>query len=303
LVAFTCNKRSKIEMMIAGFYGRQKSHLFLQRYLGRLVFLFGALLLLQEASGDDLQSTTEITPSISTPLIDEFKQTVRQHLTIPLGEADTYALLLSTALVANDIDITTKSFVVLVDRNPNVEILLVFWGEIAAGWRLVGASAISTGLPGRYEHFKTPLGVFDHSLENPDFRAEGTKNKLGVRGYGAKGGRIFDFGWVKAARGWGDGHMGELRLQMHSTDPDLLDPRLGTAQSEGCIRMPAELNEFIDRHAILDADYDRVVMVGVKPWVLRSDRLPTVWDGRYLVVVESSYSKRPQWAIRQKISR
>jgi hypothetical protein len=75
-------------------------------------------------------------------------------------------------------------FVVLVDRNPNVQALFVFLGTVVGGWTLAGASAISTGLPGKYEHFKTPLGVFDHSRENPDFRAEGTKNKFGIRGYG-----------------------------------------------------------------------------------------------------------------------
>jgi hypothetical protein len=187
-------------------------------------------------------------------------------------------------------------FVVLVDRNPNVQALFVFLGTVVGGWTLAGASAISTGLPGKYEHFKTPLGVFDHSRENPDFRAEGTKNKFGIRGYGDKGGRIYDFGWVKAPRGWGDGHMGELRLQMHSTDRDLLERRLGTAQSEGCVRMPAELNEFLDIHGILDQDYERVIAAGNQSWVLRRDRLPTPWSGRYLVVVESATSSRAPWA-------
>jgi hypothetical protein len=36
--------------------------------------------------------------------------------------------------------------------------------------------------------------VFEHTLDNPDFRAEGTVNEFGIRGYGTKGMRIFDFG-------------------------------------------------------------------------------------------------------------
>ena len=65
---------------------------------------------------------------------------------------------------------------------------------MAQGWRLIGATPVSTGLLGRYEYFTVPLGVFDHSMLNPDCRAEGTKNKLGVRGYGREGMRGYNFG-------------------------------------------------------------------------------------------------------------
>jgi hypothetical protein len=204
--------------------------------------------------------------------------------------------LLDAALAREFISENPPSFIVLVDRNPSIQVLFVFLGTSATGWTSVSAAPVSTGLPGKYEHFQTPLGVFEHSQENPDFRAEGTKNKLGIRGYGNKGGRIYDFGWVKAPRGWGDGHMGELRLQMHSTDRALLERRLGTAQSEGCVRMPAELNEFLDVHAILDQDYERVIEAGMHPRVLRTDRQPTAWSGRYLVVIESDVAIRPSWA-------
>ena len=234
-------------------------------------------------------------PSLSS-FTASFEQRVLQHLTIPAATATDYATLLDTALKNGDITESATSFIILVDRNPNVQTLFLFIGTNTDGWNLVGAAAISTGLPGKYEHFKTPLGVFDHSRDNPDFRAEGTKNKFGIRGYGNKGGRIYDFGWVKAPRGWGDGHMGELRLQMHSTDRGLLEQRLGTAQSEGCVRIPAELNEFLDIYAILDQDYERVIEAGTRPWVLRSDRHVTPWSGRYLVVIESDAVIRPAWA-------
>ena len=267
-----------------------------------LLFIYMMVLPFQVVTAQGLAATNVTIPiSIpSTPLVAEFNQTVTLHLTVPAAQTLAYAALLSAALTASGITDTSQKFVVVVDRNPNVQVLMVYWGTLANGWSLVGASSISTGLPGKYEHFKTPLGVFDHSRENPDFRAEGTKNEFGIRGYGNKGGRIYDFGWVKAARGWGDGHMGELRLQMHSTDADRLEQRLGTAQSEGCVRMPAELNEFIDRHGILDEDYDQVVAVGDHPWVLRNDRVATPWSGRYLVVVESDATIRPDWAPRRK---
>ncbi|MDP9109184.1 MAG: murein L,D-transpeptidase, partial [Pseudomonadota bacterium] len=71
---------------------------------------------------------------------------------------------------------------------------------------------------------------------------------------------------------------------------------LGTAQSEGCVRIPALLNEFIDRYGILDEDYDRAVANGGHLWLLRADRAPTPWSGQFLVVVESSDSTRPVWS-------
>jgi hypothetical protein len=192
--------------------------------------------------------------------------------------------------------LATLQFVLLVDRSPHVQAALLYFGASEAGWRLVGAAPVSTGLPGSYEHFTTPLGVFDHSTRNPDYRAEGTKNKLGFRGYGRKGLRVYDFGWIEAPRGWGDGAMGVLRLQMHATDPDLAEWRLGTPRSEGCVRIPSALNDFIDRHGLLDQDYLQAEAVGSSLWVLRKDRTPTATPGRFMVVVDSMQPERPTWS-------
>jgi hypothetical protein len=82
---------------------------------------------------------------------------------------------------------------------------------------------------------------------------------------------------------------------MHATDPDTLAKRLGTAQSEGCIRVPATFDAFLDRHAILDADYDAALAQGQTFWVLSKDRSPTPWSGRYLVIVDTRRDARPDW--------
>ena len=238
----------------------------------------------------------EVAPASALPLAAEFLRDVTPRLLMPPDETTAYAAHLQKALDAAQVTLAVPQFIVLVDRSPNVQAALLYWGSAGQGWGLVGAAPVSTGLPGRYEHFLTPLGVFDHSMENPDFRAEGTKNKLGFRGYGIKGRRIYDFGWVESPRGWGNGAMGKLRLQMHSTDPVLAEPRLGTAQSEGCVRIPAMLNEFIDRHGLLDEDYARALAEGDHLWVLRKDRTPTPSPGRYLVVVDTGRQERPAWA-------
>lgn len=230
------------------------------------------------------------------PLAAEFAQQVSSRLLMPDDEQVAYGARLQDALTAAQVTLAAPQFIVLVDRSPNVQAALIYWGSAERGWQFIGASPVSTGLPGRYEHFLTPLGVFEHSLANPDFRAEGTKNELGFRGYGVKGMRIYDFGWIDSPRGWGDGSMGELRLQMHSTDPVLAEPRLGTAQSEGCVRIPATLNDFIDRHGLLDEDYDRALAEGDTLWVLRKDRTPVSSPGRYLVVVDTEREARPDWS-------
>ena len=231
----------------------------------------------------------------SVPLSAEFAYEVTEALHPPPETVAAYAQAMQQALAAEGRDFTQLQFVALVDRSPQVQALLLFWGRDGL-WQLVGAAPVSTGQPGRYEHFETPLGVFDHSLANPDFRAEGSKNELGIRGYGRKGLRVFDFGWVKAPKGWGDGATSEMRLQMHATDPDVLEQRLGSAQSKGCVRIPAALNELLDRFGVLDADYLQAADAGRQLWVLRADRTPTAWPGRYLVVVDSLATQRPGWA-------
>ena len=161
---------------------------------------------------------------------------------------------------------------------------------------MIGASPVSTGRPGTFDHFLTPLGVFEHTTANMDFRAEGTKNELGVRGYGVRGMRVYDFGWVMADRGWGAPGKSAMRLQMHATDPDLLEPRLGLPQSKGCLRIPASLNVFIDHHGLLDLDYERAANEGQHLWVLSLDRSVSQWAGKYLIVIDSMSNTRPTWA-------
>ena len=232
------------------------------------------------------------------PLAAAFQSQVTPQLQLPLAEREAYAQRLQRELDSSPLSPGTPQFVLLVDRSAQVQAALLYFGPTERGWAFVGAAPVSTGLPGRFEHFTTPLGVFDHNTGNPDFRAEGTQNKLGFRGYGRKGMRVYDFGWIEAPRGWGNGAMGVLRLQMHATDPDLAEWRLGTPQSEGCVRIPAALNDFIDRHGLLDQDYLQAAAAGpgMPRWVLRKDRTPTATPGRTLVVVDSERPDRPAWS-------
>ena len=228
----------------------------------------------------------------------DFACEVDMRLEIPGGEQAAYAARLETAFAAAGIAVAelAPQHVLLVDRNAKVQAALLYRTLPGGGWRFEGAVPVSTGLPGTFEHFATPLGVFAHSLDSLDFRAEGTLNENGILGYGRKAMRVYDFGWVPQERGWGDHAPGTMRLQVHSTDPAQLEPWLGAPRSKGCIRVPASFNDFIDRRGVLDADYEQALAAGRDFWVLRPEREATRWPGRYLVVVDSERGARPAWS-------
>lgn len=229
-------------------------------------------------------------------LATEFAREVSPRLALPADEQLGYAELLRAALSNEGIFAPSPRYVVLVDRSAFVQAAFIYRLGPGIDWAWIGASPASTGRPGSVDHFLTPLGVFPHSLQNMDFRAEGTRNKNGIRGFGIKGMRVFDFGWAMGERGWGAGGKSIMRLLLHATDPDSLEKRLGERASKGCIRVSATLNRFIDQYGLIDADYEQVVQRGRLPWVLRGDRTPVATPGRYLVVVDTQRSARPAWA-------
>lgn len=226
-----------------------------------------------------------------------FQSRVTPRLALPPDEVLRYAHLTQALLDQSGTPLLTPQYVVVVDRSPLVQAVLLFWWGVHTPAVLVGASRVSTGRVGQFDHFESPLGVFAHTLDNPDFRAEGTKNAQGFRGYGAKGLRVFDLGWQQATRGWGKGGVSTMRLQMHATDPDLAEPKLGSVQSKGCLRIPASLNRLLDQFGVLDADYEAAHATGPALWVLNAERTPVAGAGRYVVVVDSQRSERPAWAV------
>jgi len=179
-------------------------------------------------------------------------------------------------------------FVVYVDRNPQKQILMVALVE-AKTWKVytIGCDHVSTGKQGRKGYFITPTGVFQQ--EAIGWRAEGTKNKKGVRGLGKKGMRIWDLGWQNGQPGWiKKEEIRTLRLQLHATDPDLLENKLGTPQSKGCIRISSGMNEFLDRYSVLDFPFEGHEHDNNLQWLLRKDRIIHPWEGQYVIVGDSA---------------
>lgn len=237
-----------------------------------------------------------IPPAAPADMAARFRVEVEKRLDVPAAETRLYAQLTEAALNRAGVVPAVAQYLAVVDRNPDIQALLVFWRSAEGEYVRIGASPVSTGRPGSFDHFETPLGVFVHTLEHLDFRAEGTRNENGIRGYGVKGMRVYDFGWQWVPKGWGDGAVSQMRLQMHATDPDLLEQRLGSLQSKGCIRIPATLNRLIDHYGLLDADYEQGVREGRKLWMLDPQCDPVSEPGRYLIVVESARQERPEWA-------
>jgi len=228
-----------------------------------------------------------------------FTKEVSRKLTVPEDVTKRYLDRALEQLHAKGADLSRDQMLVTVDRNPNVQALVLFAGNDKDGWRFVGASPVSTGTRGRFDHYVTPTGVYDHTLTDySDFRAEGTKNGYGIRGYGKQGMRVWDFGWVNADKGWLKNRQetGDIRFQLHATDPDRLEPRLGTTASKGCVRMAGTLNAFLDKYGALDWHYEQAATQGKTPWVLKKDRVATGLAGRYLVVLDSEAAERPIWA-------
>ncbi len=198
------------------------------------------------------------------------------------------------AVADSDERIDRPQLLVVVDRNPRVEQMRILLARPDADWQDLGGTRVSTGQTGRFDYYLTPTGVFPHTDAILDWRAEGTFNENHVRGLGLKGMRVWDFGWQTAAKGWGTEEQGQIRLLMHATDPANLEHRLGRPASKGCVRIPAAMNRFLDRHGVLDADYERAAQrdPGFAALLL-ADRIPTPLAGTMLVVIDSAAPARP----------
>ena len=119
-----------------------------------------------------------------------FESEVQEHLkwTAGLPVADRLAKAVQ-ALPADG-----PQAVLAVDRAANQQTIWVLVSS-PGKWTVIGGTLVSTGKPGRKEHFKTPIGTFLNDGAILGYRAEGTFNENHVRGLGLKGMRVWDFGW------------------------------------------------------------------------------------------------------------
>lgn len=226
-----------------------------------------------------------------------FKHEVPAALPLSPGRKELMEQLARQQLEQAGYVISRPQTMVVVDRNPAVQRLAVFLAMPAGpggdDWPLIGSARVSTGTVGRKHYYITPTGVFINTADRLGYRALGTKNENGIMGIGVKGMRVWDFGWQIAEKGWlPSREKGPIRLEMHATDPVYLEQRLGRTASAGCIRIPATLNVFLDRHGLLDAAYEHKALEDARfKALLRPDRDPSVVAGVSVVVVDTSPPK------------
>ncbi len=110
----------------------------------------GALLAIGLALGpvENLRAQTSISqPGASAtvragPLSAEFQREVLRRLILPADAVAAYAGRLQGALVAAGVAPETPQFIALVDRNPNVQALMLYWGSATTGWSFIGAAPV-----------------------------------------------------------------------------------------------------------------------------------------------------------------
>lgn len=135
---------------------------------------------------------------------------------------------------SNGCDLTRTQILLYSDVSKNGQNLSIWLLEETKGderkYSFIGASKISSGYPdpkprkpANETKFATGTGVY---TTNPNitgaigYRAEGTKNKNGIRGFGERGNRVYDVGPMRTKRAWNGENM-EIRFMIHSTDPML----------------------------------------------------------------------------------
>jgi hypothetical protein len=106
--------------------------------------------------------------------------------------------------------------------------------------------------------------------------------------------RVWDFGW-RTTEDWRERNgWTRIRLEIHATDPVMLEPRLGQPASKGCVHVSAALNRFLDQHGIIDAAYELAAQTdGRYRELLLPGRTPTPLAGAMLVVFDSSEPSPP----------
>ena len=231
----------------------------------------------------------EIQKAESARIRDLFKETVGNREEIKLDGDYLQFVLSDAARIISPENPNESKYFVYVDRNPAKQLIFIcFFDSFCKNVNIIGADIVSTGNPVRKGHFLTPVGVFENTVKNFGYRALGTKNDKGWKGLGEKGSRIWDFGWQKTEYKNGGK---QIRLLIHATDPIYGEKRLGKRDSKGCIRISAKLNKFLDHYGVLDDDYEKNRNMKRASWLLRNDRKPIAFAGKYLIVGDSSATR------------
>lgn len=247
------------------------------------LFIFATMALFSSFS----IAQTQITSNKSSSVFEDFSK-LKKSQVITSDYNDTLKSQVTAYLniVPSTFDKKTSQYFIVVDSSfKKQNLMLAFWDSTTQSFQLSSNLAkISTGRTGKVHHYITPTGWLEQIPENGTYRAQGTKNSNGIRGYGVKGMRVWDFGWQNAYTGWMKRpEVHQIRMQMHATDPQFLEQRLGNPASQGCIRLSSEINQFLDNHAIIDKNIENSSM----SWSLKKVRNKVENQGSFVLIVNT----------------
>ncbi len=101
--------------------------------------------------------------------------------------------------------------------------------------------------------------------------------------------RVWDFGWQTTDDWRKPRDIMAVRMEMHATDPAVLEPRLGHWDSEGCIRIPTRFNSYLDHTGLIDAKEREAARDDRRfAALLPKDAVPSPLAGQTIVVVDTS---------------
>ena len=217
-----------------------------------------------------------------------FDQEVKESLPFTDEEQDRLFNLVKEQLKIKDYSFSTPQLILIVDRGIHKQdIAIALVGPDEDTWNIIGETHVSTGKPGRKEHFKTPTGIFFNDGSILGYRAEGTYNENHIRGLGVKGMRVWDFGWQTTEDWRTHTDTMKIRMEMHATDPSVLAPRIGRPDSEGCIRIPADMNVFLDHNGIIDKDLEEKAETQRSfKALLGKEHHPLEYNGNTIIIVD-----------------
>jgi hypothetical protein len=197
-------------------------------------------------------------------LMEQYARDVTPRLHLPGDEVRLYYSIAEWQLCVSARDMLDPQYLLVIDRNPNVQAALLLWRLWSGSYELVGASPVAAGT-------------------NPLDAARSAQDLLVQVGANARRGpsRVYEFGAVAGQR---ESASAEARVQLRSA-PAGAEDRLGAPCPDGCILLPASLVSFLDEYGVLDQDAPG-----------RTQRHVLPCRGRHLLLVDSERDDRPAWS-------
>ncbi len=170
-------------------------------------------------------------------LENDFKQQINSSLELRAGAKEFFENNLLDKIKNNELKVPENGYIVLVDKSSNRQTMSLFhFNEEKETLSLIGNDVVSTANPLRYEGAETPLGV--HYINRVG------EAEVWGKPYGDSGHEVYDL-----SEGSG--------IAFHPTNEEKL---LGTQASHGCVRMSDQLNDYLDKHNILDVNSPVVIV-------------------------------------------